>query len=190
MACTAVRPLIALTHLVALRCSHSRASPSHHCHASAWRPPRGRLRSHSHRFLAPVGLSPRFAPGWPRLCPGCKGPLHARCVRALGYGLDMQMLGYDTQGVLLMDVPAVAQALGFSVHQARRFLAAPPTDFPPPVRVGARIFVRRPQLEAWARGELVAAPPAPEGLSAAPLRAPTGRPRGRPRKSEVQKGRG
>lgn len=89
---------------------------------------------------------------------------------------------------LLLDVPAVARALGFSVFQARRFLATPPVGFPPLVRVGARIFVRRPQLEAWARGEVVDSPPTaepPRGTS----RQPTGRPRGRPRKSEVAKGR-
>ena len=87
-----------------------------------------------------------------------------------------------------MDVPGVARALGFSVFQARRFLATPPAGFPPLVRVGARIFVRRPQLEAWARGDLVAVPTAPE-VSPESLRQPTGRPRGRPRKSEVAKGR-
>lgn len=82
---------------------------------------------------------------------------------------------------LLIDVPGVARALGFSVFQARRFLATPPAGFPPLVRVGARIFVRRPQLEAWARGEVIAAPVAPAALQPEPAR----RPRGRPRKSEV-----
>lgn len=102
----------------------------------------------------------------------------------------MEILAGNAQGVLLMDVPAVAQALGFSVHQARRFLAAPPAGFPPLLRFGARIFVKRPQLEAWARGELVTVPEAPELLPAGLQHQATGRPRGRPRKSEVQKGRG
>lgn len=89
---------------------------------------------------------------------------------------------------LLLDVPAVARALGFSIYQARRFLAAPPSGFPPPLRVGSRIFVRRPQLEAWARGEVVESPPTAESPRGA-SRQPTGRPRGRPRKSEVARGR-
>lgn len=100
----------------------------------------------------------------------------------------MEILDGRAAGALLLDVPTVARMLGFSVFQARRFLAAPPQGFPPLLRVGARIFVRRPQLEAWARGELVAVPPAPE-VSPESLRQPTGRPRGRPRKSEVARGR-
>ena len=102
----------------------------------------------------------------------------------------MEMMNGNPAGALLMDVRAVAQALGFSEHQARRFLAAPPQGFPPVLRVGSRIFVRRPQLEAWARGELVAAPPAPEVPLVALRHQATGRPRGRPKKSEVAKGRG
>jgi len=97
----------------------------------------------------------------------------------------MQFSSECAAGALLLDVPAVADALGFSVHQARRFLAAPPPGFPPLLRVGARIYVRRPQLEAWAAGdEVIGAPPE----AAAPM--PGRRPRGRPRKSEVAQGRG
>lgn len=99
----------------------------------------------------------------------------------------MEMMNGNPAGALLLDVRGVAQVLGFSEHQARRFLAAPPHGFPPVLRVGSRIFVRRPQLEAWARGELVAAPEVP--LVALRHQA-TGRPRGRPKKSEVAKGRG
>lgn len=98
----------------------------------------------------------------------------------------MEWMVRSDDGVLLMDVPAVAQALGFSVHQARRFLAAPPAGFPAPLRVGTRIYIRRPQLEAWARGEVFESPvldaPAPI------LRpSPSGRPRGRPRKIPVSR---
>lgn len=96
---------------------------------------------------------------------------------------------FGAEAPLLLDVPAVARALGFSVFQARRFLATPPAGFPPLLRVGARIFVRRPQLEAWARGELVAAPPAPEVQPDALRPQAKSRPRGRPRKVGVVKGR-
>lgn len=98
----------------------------------------------------------------------------------------MDWMVCSADGVLLMDVPAVAQVLGFSVHQARRFLAAPPAGFPAPLRVGTRIYVRRPQLEAWARGEVFESPV----LDAPPAvlrQHPSGRPRGRPRKIEVSR---
>ena len=117
----------------------------------AWQP-----RSEAAVFPLPPSPSinrlPAFcASGRPCFCPGWKGPLHVRCVWALGFGRFKELLSCSAQPVLLMDVPAVAQALGFSIHQARRFLAAPAADSPAPLGIAARIFVRRPQLEAWER---------------------------------------
>jgi hypothetical protein len=100
----------------------------------------------------------------------------------------MEIFLYSAPEALLLDVPAVARVLGFSVHRARRFLAAPPAGFPPLLRVGARIFVLRPQLEAWACAETVVAPAMP-ATPEAPVIQHTGRRRGRPRGSGAQKGR-
>lgn len=118
--------------------------------------------------------------------PGLKGiSIDTDAGRAPRHGAEIHVQEVFGAEALLLDVPAVARALGFSIYQARRFLAAPPSGFPPPLRVGSRIFVRRPQLEAWARGEVIAAPVAPAVLQPEPAR----RPRGRPRKSEVARGR-
>lgn len=140
-------------------------------------------------------LAQRPPRGWPSPCHPLKALVHPLfcgalavvrstslvCIRGYSF-FNMQKIDSSAAGALLLDVCAVAQALGFSVHQARRFLAAPPAGFPPPLRVGARIFVRRPQLEAWARGESLAASSAPEAPSTVHRQEPTGRPRGRPRK--------
>lgn len=76
---------------------------------------------------------------------------------------------------LLLDVPGLGAILGLTVHQARRFIDAPPPGFPGALRVRNRIYFRRLQVLAWARGEVVQAP--------LPAAQPLGkRPRGRPRK--------
>lgn len=99
------------------------------------------------------------------------------------FGLTMETIGGSAQGMLL-DVPEVAQVLGFSVHQTRRFLADPPAGFPAPLRVGARIFVKRPLLAAWvARDDFASGPAAPSSMRLESEHAR--RPRGRPKKSEV-----
>lgn len=87
---------------------------------------------------------------------------------------------------LLLDLHACARVLGVPFSRTRQWVQEPPAGFPPLVRLGARIYVRRLQLEAWARGEEFTAEP----LELAVRRVETvSRPRGRPRKGEVVKGR-
>lgn len=81
---------------------------------------------------------------------------------------------------LLLDVPGLGAILGLTVHQARRFIDAPPPGFPGALRVRNRIYFRRLQVLAWARGEEAA----PAHVSAALVAK---RPRGRPRKGEGER---
>lgn len=190
-ACTAMRALVRLLRLAAFLCSHSRAGPAH-------KSPRRQARQPPWGGCFPIATASKSQQACPRASRRASRAfvrakrIAARATRA-GVGVlvfSMEIFDRCAAGALLLDVPTVAQMLGFSVYQARRFLAAPPADFPAPLRVGARIFVRRPQLEAWARGELVAAPPAPEVQPDALRPQTTSRPRGRPRKVEVARGRG
>lgn len=87
---------------------------------------------------------------------------------------------------LLLDLHACARVLGLPFSRTRQWVQDPPAGFPPLVRLGARIYVRRLQLEAWARGEEFAAAPL---VLVAREPEPARRPRGRPRKNEVVKGR-
>ena len=94
---------------------------------------------------------------------------------------------FGASEALLVDLRGCARILGVPFSRARQWVQAPPAGFPPLVRLGARIYVRRLQLEAWARGEEFAAIPLPPATREP---EPERRPRGRPRKSEVIRGRG
>lgn len=84
------------------------------------------------------------------------------------------------QAGALVDLRYVAGYLGQPLESVRRWIHQPPPGFPPVVRIGVKITIRKRQLELWAGGEVFAAPVAAEEVRG----APAGQPRkpGRPRK--------
>ena len=83
------------------------------------------------------------------------------------------------QAGALVDLRYVAGFLGQPLDSVRRWIHQPPPGFPPVVRIGIKITIRKRQLEMWARGEMFAAPIAAEEVRVAP--ASQARRRGRPR---------
>ena len=85
------------------------------------------------------------------------------------------------QAGALVDLRYVAGFLGQPLESVRRWIHKAPPGFPPVVRIGVKIVVRKRQLELWASGEHVfAGPGADEEVQVVPA-IPVPR-RGRPRK--------
>ncbi|ROZ74932.1 hypothetical protein EEB15_16240 [Ramlibacter sp. WS9] len=84
------------------------------------------------------------------------------------------------QAGALVDLRYVAGFLGQPLDSVRRWIHQPPPGFPPVVRIGVKITIRKRQLESWASGEFFAAPVVVEEVEVAP--ASKARRRGRPRK--------
>lgn len=84
------------------------------------------------------------------------------------------------QAGALVDLRYVAGYLGQPLESVRRWIHQPPRGFPPVVRIGVKITIRKRQLESWASGEVFAAPVVVEEAQVAPP-SPSRR-RGRPRK--------
>jgi predicted DNA-binding transcriptional regulator AlpA len=80
----------------------------------------------------------------------------------------------------LLDLPHVAEFLGQPLSSVRRWIHRPPTGFPQPVRLGAKITFRTAELEAWALGTVGTTSAQPAHIE--PALSPSPRPRGRPRK--------
>lgn len=84
------------------------------------------------------------------------------------------------QAGALVDLRYVAGYLGQPLESVRRWIHQPPPGFPPVVRIGVKITIRKRQLESWASGEEFATPVVGgEDQIASPSRS---RGRGRPRK--------
>ncbi len=84
------------------------------------------------------------------------------------------------QAGALVDLRYVAGYLGQPLESVRRWIHQPPPGFPPVVRIGIKITIRKRQLESWASGEVFAAPVVVEEVKVAP--ASQARRPGRPRK--------
>jgi hypothetical protein len=84
------------------------------------------------------------------------------------------------QAGALVDLRYVAGYLGQPLDSVRRWIHQPPPGFPPVVRIGIKITIRKRQLESWASGEVSAAPVDGEEMQVAPPTQARGR--GRPRK--------
>jgi hypothetical protein len=84
------------------------------------------------------------------------------------------------QAGALVDLRYVAGYLGQPLESVRRWIHQPPPGFPPVVRIGIKITIRKSQLESWASGEVFAAPVVVEKVQVEPQNQ--ARRRGRPRK--------
>lgn len=80
----------------------------------------------------------------------------------------------------LVDLRYVAGYLGQPLESVRRWIHRPPPGFPPVVRFGKKITIRKCQLESWASGEVSAPSVVVEEVQVEPQNQV--RRRGRPRK--------
>jgi len=84
------------------------------------------------------------------------------------------------QAGALVDLRYVAGYLGQPLESVRRWIHQPPPGFPPVVRIGIKITIRKSQLESWASGEVSAPSVFVEKVQVEPQNQ--ARRRGRPRK--------